>query len=120
MSRRTVVRLAVVLSLAVVSWLWSIPTGTGEFRDSPDGRYTAHAMNMSARTLLGGWERYIEMRVTEASSGAEVWRVVHRHPAGADVPDYGLRGMQFITWAADSSAVTVPVAGGRELVLAVP
>ena len=123
MSRRTAIRLAVaavVLLVAAAGWLWFAPSGTGEFRHSPDGRYTAHAMNMSTGTLLGGRDRYIKVRVVEESSGREVWRVVRRHPAGADVPDYGSRAERFITWAADSSAVTVPVAGGRELVLAVP
>jgi hypothetical protein len=123
MSRRTTIRLvvfAVVLLVAVAGWLWFGPSGTGEFRHSPDGRYTAHASNLSAGTLTGGRDWYIEVRVVEQASGREVWRVVHRHPAGADVPDYGSRAGRFITWAADSSAVTVPDAGGRELVLAVP
>lgn len=46
--------------------------------------------------------------------------MVHQHPTGADVPDYGDRARRFVTWATDSSAVTVPVAGGREMVLGVP
>ena len=123
MSRRTAIRLvvaAVVLLAVAAGWLWFGPTGFGEFRHSQDGRYTAHAMNMSIGTLTGGRDWYIEVRVVEQASGREVWRVVHRHPAGADVPDYGSRAGRFVTWAADSSAVRVPVAGGRELVLAVP
>lgn len=123
MSRRTAIRLAVaaaVLLVTAAAGLWFAPSGTGEFRHSPDGRYTAHAMNMSTGTLTSGRDRYIEVRVVEEASGREVWRVVHRHPSGADVPDYGSRAGRFITWASDSSAVAVPVAGGRELVLAVP
>ncbi|MDB5311321.1 MAG: hypothetical protein JWO38_5523 [Gemmataceae bacterium] len=122
MSRRTAYRLlatAVALPALLLAWLWFGPTGTGEFRHSPDGRYTAHASNMSAATVLGGRDRYIEVRVVEESSGREVRRVVHRNPAGADVPDYGSRAGQFITWAEDSS-VTIPVAAGRQLLLAVP
>ena len=53
-------------------------------------------------------------------AGAVSRRVVHPHPAGAAVPDYTTRGQRFIEWAADSSSVTVPVARGRRLVLAVP
>ena len=86
----------------------------------PSTESLAQAMNMSAGTLLRGRDWYVEVRVVEQASGWEVWRVVRRHPAGADVPDYGSRGRRFITWAADSSSVTVPVGGGEQLVLAVP
>lgn len=110
----------VVILLAAAAWLWFVPTGTGEYRHSPDGRHTALVSNLSTGTFTGGRDRYIEVRLVEQASGREVWRVVHRHPAGADVPDYGRRDERFITWAADSSAVTVPVGGGRELVLAIP
>ena len=123
MSRRNAIRLAVtavVLLTAAAGWLWFMPTGSGELEHSPNGRYTAHAHNLSTGTLLGGRDWYIQVRVVEEASGAEVWRVVHRHPAGADVTDYGSRARRFITWAADSATVTVPVTGGRELVLVVP
>lgn len=68
MSRRTAFRFvvaAVVLLLAIAGWLWFAPTGTGEFRHSPDGRYTAHACNMSTGTVLGGRDWYIEVQVIE-------------------------------------------------------
>jgi hypothetical protein len=123
MSRKTIVRLAVatvVLRITAAAWLWFSPSGSGEFRDSPDFRYTAHAYNMSSGTITGGRKTYIEIRVVEKDSGRELWRVFHRPPVGADAPDYGSRGMRFVIWAGDSSRVTVPVAGGRELVLAVP
>jgi hypothetical protein len=75
---------------------------------------------MSRGKLLGGREQYIELRVVEVATGREVWRVVYCHPPEAEVPDYCLRGVRFVTWAADSSAVTIPIAGGREMTFAVP
>jgi len=123
MSRRTGIRLvalAVVLLIALAGWAWFAPSGAGEFRHSPDGQFTAHAMNMSAGTLTGGWDHYNEVRVVEEGSGREVWRLVRRYPPGADVPDYRSRAGRLITWATDSSSVAVPIGGGQQLVLAVP
>jgi hypothetical protein len=126
-SKRTKLRLvaaaiAIVVAITgvLLAWLWFGASGAGEFRSSPDGRFTAHAMNMSTGTFSGGRHHYIEVRVVEETSRVEVWRVIRHHAHGVDVPDYGNRGRRFITWAADSSAVTVPVVGGRELVLPVP
>jgi hypothetical protein len=79
MSRRTVIRLAVVvaallvvLPAALAAWLWFAPSGSGEFRNSPDGRFTAHASNMSVGTLTGGRDHYIEVRIVGAGTGREV------------------------------------------------
>ena len=122
MVRRMVVRITVAVAailVVVAGWLWFFPSGTGEFRHSPDGRFTAHATNMTTGTITGGRDRYIKIRVVEDSSGREVWRIVQGHTAEADVPDYGTRGKRFIAWAPDSSSVTVPVADGRELALPV-
>ena len=122
MARPMAVRITVAVAailVVVVGWLWFGPCGTGEFRHSPDGRFTAHAMNMTTGTITGGRERHIKIRVVEDSSGREVWRIVQGYTAEADVPDYGTRGKRSIAWATDSSSVTVPVADGRELVLPV-
>ena len=126
MSRRMAYRLigvALVLMLLVGGWYWLTPKGTGEFRTSPDGRFTARASNMSTASPFGSPRRYIKIEVVEASSGREVWRIVHRFSAEADltdVPDYGSQAEKFLLWSADSSSVTVPVDGGRRLVLNVP
>ena len=127
MTRRTVYRLvattavvAFLLILTVLSSLWFGPSGTGEFRNSPNGRYTAHASNMSTGTLTGGRDWFIEITVVEESSGREVWRIVRRHQAEAEVPEYGNRAGRYVTWAPDSSTVTVPIEAGQSLVLNVP
>ena len=124
MSRRTLFRLSIVslvIVLGLAGWLWfSSPFGTGEYRHSPDGRYTAHASNLSCGTIRGEREWYIEIRVVEELSGLDVWKIIQSHSSGAEVPDYGNRERKFIVWSADSGSVTVPVANGKELVLAVP
>jgi hypothetical protein len=111
---------SLVLLAALGAWLWFAPCGTGEYRHSPDGRFTAEVWNLTAGTLLYGHQSYIEVRVVDAGSGQEVWRVVCWHAPEAEVPDYGDRGQRFIRWAANSSSVTIPVDGGKQLVLAVP
>lgn len=121
--RRRMMAVAIGLAVALLGialWCWFAPSGTGESRLSPDGRYEAHADNLRRGTVTGRREQYAEIRVTEVATGREVWRVVHRHHPEAAVPEYGSRGMRFIVWAEDSSAVTVPVAGGRTLSFHVP
>ena len=105
MSARIIILLvaaAVALPVSFAGCVWFTPAGIGEYRHSPDERYTAHAFNMSTGTLLGGRDKYIEIRVVEESTGRVVWRIVHRHQAGANVPDYGSRVKPFIIWASDS------------------
>ena len=111
---------SVGLFVAAAVWMWFGSVGTGEFRTSPDGRFIAHVSNLSTGTWAGDREHYIEVRVEEAGSGREVWRVVRSLPAGAAVPDYGDRATRFLVWADDSSAVTVPMGDSQPLVLAVP
>ena len=55
----------------------------------------------------------------DKATGREVWRV-RRNPAPGTAPDYGMRGVRFVEWAADSSAVTVDIGGGQKLTFPVP
>ena len=122
---RLVVVVVGLFSAVVLAWLWFVPSGSGEFRVSPDGRFTAHASNLSRGSLTGGRDQYLQVWVTENGAGRngfeqEVWRVVRRHPSGTDVPVFETRDERFITWAPDSSSVAVPLGGGHRLVLEVP
>jgi hypothetical protein len=111
------VYLAVAL-IAFGAYGWFCPSGTGESRHSPDGRYTASAMNMSCGTWFNGRIQYIELRVAE-TDGAELWRTEYHYPHGP-VPDYGDRSKdRFITWAQDSSSVSIPVGGGKQVTVQV-
>jgi hypothetical protein len=110
----------VVVSVIVFANLWSGPLDTGEFRDSPNDRFTAAAMNRSHLTWRGQRERYLEVTIVEKTSQRSVWRATYHHLKTANVPDYGRRGKRFIMWADDSTSVTVPIQDGRQLVLAIP
>lgn len=127
MSRRFWLRLVIlaaslliILPVSLTACLWFIGSGSGEGRESPDGRYEANAYNMSTGTLTGGREHYIKIFVIEKSSGRMTWRLVYGHDAAAAVPAYGQRGVRFVEWSADSKSVTIPVANGQKMVLAVP
>lgn len=111
--------LVTLLTLSLRFWFKS-PLGTGEYRESPDGRYTAHASNMSDGTLGGNRPEYIKISVEETSSSRDIWRIVLNYTGGVDRPEYGMRGIKFILWADDSTSVTVPVFDGQKLVLPVP
>jgi hypothetical protein len=124
MIRRKVYRfvgIAVIVGLIVILVvLWTSPSGMGDYRVSPNGKYTAHAMNMSTGAFLGKPSRYIEISVEETSTHREIWRIIHHPSDNAKVPDYGIRGIKFVEWAADSGSVTIPIASDDKLVLSIP
>jgi hypothetical protein len=106
-----------VATLAATSWFSA--SGTGEYRNSPDGKFVAHASNLSRGTLFNGRSQYIELRVVESASDRELWRSEFHHESNLKVPDYGDRSQpQSIDWARDSSAVTIPI--GIEKSLTIP
>lgn len=109
----------VLMTGLLAGWLWFGDTGSGESRRSPDGSFDAQANNMSRGTIWGTREEWVDIRVTELGTGREVWRVRRTHTPGT-VPDYGMRGVRFVEWATDSSAVTVDIGGGQKLTFPVP
>lgn len=102
-----------------VVWIAFAEHGTGETRESPDGLYEASAFNKSQGRLEGTRLEWAEILLTEKKTGREVW-VVKRYPPPGKSPDYGLRGMKFVEWAVDSSAVTIDIGGGQRLTFPVP
>ncbi|MFY7952298.1 MAG: hypothetical protein ACOVT5_07305 [Armatimonadaceae bacterium] len=117
--------LVAVLAIGFLATMWGVlwvafaEHGSGETRESPDGHYDASAFNKSQGRLDGTRLEWDEFRLTEKKSGREVWAVKRFPPPGTS-PDYGLRGMKFIEWAADSSAVTIDIGGGQKLTFPVP
>jgi hypothetical protein len=108
-----------VVTAISIGTVWFGEGGTGETRESPDGRYEASAMNLSRGTIGGTRKEWVEIRVMERGSRREVWKVTRQPPPGT-APDYGMRGVKFVEWAADSSAVTVDIGGGQKLTFPVP
>lgn len=113
------VAVALLFVSVVAGWLWFGELGGGETRDSPDGRFEASAFNKSCGTIQGTREGWVEIRVTERGTGREVW-MVKRHPPPGTAPDYGMRGVKFVEWAADSTAVSIDVGGGQKMTFPVP
>jgi hypothetical protein len=96
--------------------LWFGSSGTGEYRDSPNGKFVAHASNLSRGTWFNGRVQYIELLVVAAATDRELWRAEFRPEAGVKVPDYGDRSQpRSIDWATDSSAVTIPIGVDRKV-----
>jgi hypothetical protein len=118
---RSIVIFVVVLAVVLVAgWGWFSPFGTGEYADSPDGRFTAHASNLRRGTWLHGRVNYIGIKVVEKSTGQTVWKA-ERYPLPNEVPpEFGDRSKKFIVWAADSRSVSVPVGAATDSVWAVP
>lgn len=117
---RPIVILVVAAIVLVAGWGWFSPSGTGEYADSPDGRYTAHASNLRRGTWLHGRVSYIELKVVEQSTGNTVWRAERYLPNEVRTPEFGDRSKKFIVWARDSRSVSVPVGDASDLAWAAP
>jgi hypothetical protein len=110
----------VALPIALlIAGLWFSPNGTGEYLKSPNGKFTASAMNMNKGTWKGTREQYINIYVVEHSTGHKMWEVNFRHSTKADMPDFGIRGKRFIVWKSDSSSVSIPISRMQKLELPV-
>jgi hypothetical protein len=119
-SRLLLMLMTVALTLAVVIWLWTRPNGPGEYRTSPDGKWTAHASNLSRGTIRGDRISYLEIRLVNASSGVQLARHEVRYGRHDQAPDYGDRSQTFITWATNSTHFTVGTTNGATLVVKAP
>lgn len=99
--------LAIVLALIVAAlalgqrWLQTMPVGTGETKASPDGRYTATALDWwETGFFTGETRRWFEFRIS--GPGLEYRQTGTPLPG----PDFGSRSSgSVITWEPDSSAV---------------
>ena len=109
--------LAVVL---IAGWLWFSPWGTGEYAESPNGRYRASASNLRRGTWFRGRVDYVEVTIIELSTGKTVWEVKRFPLSGERPPDFSDRSKRHITWASDSGSVSVPVGGPVDAVWMVP
>ncbi|HZZ80528.1 MAG TPA: hypothetical protein VFE62_18640 [Gemmataceae bacterium] len=109
------------LVIALASAWWFLPFGTGEYRISPDGRYEARAENVNQGTLFRGRVDYIRLTVLESGTNREIWRAYYFHEPEAKIPDYADRSQKpFITWAPNSSSVSIPVENGQQVTLTLP
>jgi len=112
----------VALSIAsLVLYLYYFgESGGGVHRDSPDGKYHAHASNYWRRNLHGVVEERLEIIVTENSTGCVIWRIKFNDAAGGKIPEYRAISEKAVRWADDSKSVRVVVSDDRELNLTVP
>jgi len=109
-----------ILGVAVVFWaFWLLPTGEGEYRDSPDGLWRAHVSGLSRGTPLGSRRRYVELSIERLADGSTIWRQKIPHTSADSLPAYGDRSARFISWSADSSQFTVVTTNGTTLTVPV-
>ena len=108
--------------LFIAGSLWYGPSGWGEHRESPDGRFRAEASNMSTGTITGERVKYLRLAVVDNATRQEIWSVIHHHPQGAGVTDYSVRGPVIVVWAPDSKSVRFPIylESERDIVLQIP
>jgi hypothetical protein len=120
--RRRIIVGAVIAAMVLVGiacGLWFAPIGSGEYKTSPDGRYTAEVSNETCGTWLHGRMQYVRVDVTESSSGRALFGLDYFPAKGVVVPDYEDREQKYIQWQPDSSAVAIPIDSGKSIVLPV-
>ena len=113
-SRRTRVRIVLAVVGAILVGTFIVATqfsasGTGEYKASPDGKYTAHLSGMRDRSLFSGTRHYVEIKIEENATGRLVWTAEYEPPAGTVLIDYADRSRQFIQWDPSSRQVDLPL-----------
>jgi hypothetical protein len=99
----------------IAAMLWFLPSGVGEYRKSPNGRFIAYASNINKGTLFDGRAEYIKLSVVDTANNREVWQVEFYHESNLKVANYRYRSrLNSIDWAQDSSSVTIPVGANRQ------
>jgi len=112
MRNQIVVALAVAAVIILFLAFWLKPIGEGEYRDSPNGQWTAHVSALSRGTLLGSRQQYVELSIERRADGVMVWRQELPYTSTDKTPDYGDRSTRFITWASDSTQFSVSTING--------
>lgn len=116
---RAIVIVFTLIIIVIAAVIWFAPFGTGEYLDSPDGRYRANASNIRRGTWANGRISLVHITVRDNGNGNLIWSI-ERFPQPAEsVATYGDRQMKHLNWSPDSSAVSITV-GPDELTLPVP
>jgi hypothetical protein len=92
------------------------PMGGGQYKESPNKQFTAHASSLTDRSFFGGERRYYEFTI-EAGPRGSIRRLV------IDEPPEGMiewRDEGTIQWAADGSAVTYYFRGTQLILTSTP
>ena len=92
------------------------PMGGGQYKESPDKRFTEHASSLTDRSFFGGERRYYEFSI-EAGPRQRVRRLV------IDEPPEGMidwRDEGTIQWATDGSTVTYNFKGTQLILTNAP
>jgi hypothetical protein len=92
------------------------PMGGGQYKESPDKRFTAHASSLTDRSFFGGERRCYEFTI-ETGPRQRVRRLVIDEPPEGMI---GWRDEGTIQWAADSSAVTYSFKGTQLILTNTP
>ena len=120
--RQVLVRLIVatiaITAIIVAAVIWRLPFGVGEYRESPDGQWTASLDSLNRGTFVGR-ERYLSLTVRCMKADRPAIRRVVPCEDGDVVPDYGDRSKSHIVWAPDLRQVTFTIANGQCVVVSV-
>ena len=113
-----IIVVSVTMLLLVVGYrivhVFPYPMGGGQYRESPDKKFTATASSMTDRFFFGGERRYYEFEI-EAGSRHQIRRIIIEEPPEGMIE---WRDDGSIEWEADSSSVTYSFRGTK-LILSV-
>ena len=92
------------------------PMGGGQYKESPNKQFTAHASSLTDRSFFGGEWRYYEFTI-ETGPRQIVRRLVINEPPEGMI---GWRDEGTIQWAADNSTVTYSFRGTQLILTNTP
>jgi hypothetical protein len=112
------VLVALLLVAAVYRFMQVLPypMGGGQYKESPDKRFTAHASSLTDRSFFGGERRYYEFTIEAGPRQSVRHLVIDEPPEGM----IGWRDEGTIQWAADGSTVTYSFRGTQLILTNAP
>jgi hypothetical protein len=87
------------------------PSGSGQYRESPDGKWVASASTLDERPVLGPRRTYYEFAVQAAPRSSPAVRSMTVQESGSEPIDWRQDGS--ITWATNAAGVTFGYDGER-------
>lgn len=118
MKKKTIVMLALLIMLVFAAgyrfvYVFPYPIGGGQYRESPDKKFTASASSMVDRFFFGGVRHYYKFEIEDASH-RQIRRIVMDDPL-EEMIEWREEGL--IEWAIDSSSVTYSFNGTKLILL---
>lgn len=112
-------QLLAAVAACVLLWAWTMPSGVGEYRSSPDGKWTAYIDHLNRGTYFGR-EDYLQLRIRRTSDERAILECKVLLLDGDTAPTLAERSRRHIEWSPNSTDVTFTLANERTQTFELP